>query len=57
MTADPLMYVDGPSRYQFVAGNPINYTDPTGLAAGCAGADITENLLAIERDITEEFST
>jgi RHS repeat-associated protein len=29
-TADPLGYVDGLSRYPFVAGNPINRLDPLG---------------------------
>ncbi|MFG0328772.1 MAG: RHS repeat-associated core domain-containing protein [Phycisphaerales bacterium] len=28
---DPLGYVDGPNLYQYVAGNPARYFDPTGL--------------------------
>ena len=30
-TQDPLGYVNGPDVYQFVADNPINRVDPTGL--------------------------
>jgi RHS repeat-associated protein len=30
--ADPMVYLDGPNRLQFVADNPLRYRDPQGLS-------------------------
>lgn len=37
LSHDPLGYVDSPNLYAYAAQNPIDYADPTGLAAGKAG--------------------
>jgi len=33
ISPDPLGFVDGPSRYAYCAGDPVNYVDPWGLCA------------------------
>lgn len=33
ISEDPLGYVEGPNLYEYVHNNPVNYTDPEGLAA------------------------
>ena len=35
LTTDPIGYADGPNWYGYVHGDPVNGTDPTGLAAAC----------------------
>lgn len=34
VTPDPAGPVDGPNLYRYCAGNPLNFSDPSGLAAG-----------------------
>ncbi len=44
---DPLLYIDGPNPYVYVNSNPVNYSDPWGLAS--------EELLVNWHDVTELF--
>jgi uncharacterized protein RhaS with RHS repeats len=37
ISRDPLGFHDGPNRYIYVQNNPINWTDPSGLAAVTPG--------------------
>ncbi len=39
VSQDPARYIDGANTYQFVMGNPVGATDPSGLAGDETGGD------------------
>ena len=49
---DPAGYVDGPDRYQFTLGNPVDHTDPTGeLSWGAVFAGVGIGCLVLAAGI------
>ncbi len=49
MTADPLLYVNGPNMYQFVGDNPINRTDWTGLITWAPDINGSFSIIPLDR--------
>ena len=49
LSPDPLGFVDGPNRYAYCAGDPVNYVDPWGLCAGPGTLDKLRALWALTR--------
>ena len=50
-----IYYYDGLNLYPFCAANPINHRDPTGLACDMGGADITQYLYKIWKDVRQQW--
>jgi len=51
ISPDPLGFVDGPNRYAYCAGDPVNFVDPWGLCAGTTSLDRLRALWALTRII------
>jgi RHS repeat-associated protein len=45
ISEDPMGLSEGPNLYRYVAGNPIRYQDPLGLAINCTVSSIREQLV------------
>ncbi|NLF19664.1 MAG: RHS repeat-associated core domain-containing protein [Lentisphaerae bacterium] len=51
LSPDPLGFVDGPNRYAYCAGDPVNFVDPWGLCAELTSLDRLRALWALTRII------
>lgn len=45
ISEDPIGFSEGPNFYRYVAGNPVRFQDPLGLAIHCSVSSIREQLV------------